>query len=240
MNSRVRKLNDAGVAAFRAYIKAGAADEPPVHLLTNLETSDPLSTDIAPLRSEFSDRFVFGKYLCDLLRPLEATGISSDQGLWSGLALYWFELLCPARGNSMKRSPDKDYRYVLSADYRHYYRHLVRTPWQLVNDHGEFAKCLLISPRNQSHPLSVGGEILEQIGSRQSVLGSPSIIEAVHTLYFDPDTERPKRGAAGSAAGSARRLGIVLRQLDLNFDAQHMQSVGLLTVLPSEFNRWAH
>ncbi|MER9649026.1 hypothetical protein [Mesorhizobium sp. M0199] len=185
----------------------------------------------------FKDRYEFGIYLRTMLSSLDPAVIANDQGIWSALALYWFDVLCPATAAG-KREPDKEYRYVLSDDYRHYYRHLVRSPWQLVRDHGVNAQFLLISPKQQAHPLTVHGEILEQFGGRQQVLASKPIIAAASKMYFDTKTGRPRTGVAGSGRGSARRFGMVLRQLDLTYDPECMADVAFVGILPGEFDRW--
>ena len=132
----------------------------------------------------------------------------------------------------------EDYRYILSGDYRHYYRHLVRSPWYLVRQHGENARFLLLASKQNEYPLSVHGEILEQVGGRQQVLASKPIIAAANKMYLDPSTRRPRRGAAGSGRGSARRFGLVLRQFDLTYDPEVMPDDGLINILPDEFEVW--
>ena len=192
MSVYFRKLNDEGLSVFLQYIRDGARGPAPVHLLSAPDTSESLSDRIEPGTTRFEDRYEFGVYLNTLLKAFNPAQISGDAGLWSALSLKWFDQLCPpdAQGN---RSPQQEYRYILSSDYRHYYRHLVRSPWQLVKDHGEASRFLLISPRRRSHPLSVHGEILEQFGGRQQVLGSKPIIQAANKLYFDVQ----KRGGSG-------------------------------------------
>lgn len=237
MAARFRKLNEAGMSAFRDYIRDGAVGPPPLSLLDSPETSAPLSSAIQPGSGLFDDRYMFGVYLNTLLKGFDPATISSDSGLWSALALHWFDRLCPpdVGGN---RSPKQEYLYLLSADYRHYYRHLVRSPWQLVKDHGEASRFLLISPRKQMHPLSVHGEILEQFGGRQQVLGSRPIIKAANKLYFDRKKARPRTGVAGNGRGSARRFGLVLRQLDLTYDPECMSDNAFIGILPDEFEKW--
>lgn len=234
-----RKLNDEGISRFRDYIIAGAEGMPPIELLTMIDTSAPIQgeANITPGSGAFKNRYEFGIYLRTLLKDLPPAEISNDQGLWSALALHWFHVLCPANASG-QRNPDKEYRYVLSDDYRHYYRHLVRSPWQLVRDHGKNAQFLLISPREQAHPLRVHGEILEQFGGRQQVLASKPIVAAANRMYFDTKTGRPRTGVAGSGRGSARRFGMVLRQLDLTYDPDSMADGALVEILPGEFDRW--
>ena len=237
MKARFRKLNEAGVSAFRDYIREGAVGAPPIHLLDGPETSTPLPHKIRPGTAQFDDRYMFGVYLGTLLRDFDPTAISGDTGFWSALALIWFDRLCPldASGNRLLK---QEYFYVLSSDYRHYYRHLVRSPWQLVKDHGPSSRFLLISPKRQPEPLKVHGEILEQFGGRQQILGSRPVIKAANRLYFDGRKQRPRTGVAGNGPGSARRFGLVLRQLDLTYDPECMSEDALIGILPGEFEKW--
>lgn len=180
---------------------------------------------------------MFGIHLNTLLKEFDPQVISSDAGLWDALALHWFDRLAPAQAGG-KRVLRKEYHYLLSPDYRHYYRHLVRSPWQLVRMHGQAAKFVLIAPRESNHPLSIHGEILEQIGGRQQVLGSRSIMTAANRLYLDPKKGRPRTGVAGNSRGSARRFGLVLRQLDLTYDPAAMKDDAFSAILPAEFDRF--
>ncbi len=213
-----------------------ACGQTALELLANQTTSTPVS-GIMIGKPVVTDRYAFGQYLLELLSPLNQPDLSADRHLWSSLALLWFDHLCPPLGSGRKL--DKLYRYVLSTDYRHYYRHLVRSPWQLVRDHGPNARLLLLSTAERPHPLRIHGEILEQLGGRQSVLRSKSIIAEANLLFGDPVTGRPKpRVASKNIGGTVRRLGMVLRQLDLTFDVEDMPPNGLVSLLPREFDRW--
>jgi hypothetical protein len=237
MSFRLRRLNDEGVRQFSEYLQSGAQAAPPLHLLENPETSEIFPAHITLGSAIFPDRFDFGIYLRTLLKGLDAAVIGGDQNFWASLALFWFDQLCPTASDGT-RDVGEDYRYILSRDYRHYYRHLVRSPWHLVRLHGDNARILLVAPRKQNFPLSVHGEILEQFGGRQQVLASRLIIAAANRMYLDPVTGRPRRGVAGSGRGSARRFGLVLRQLDLTYDPEEMADGSLLRVLPPEFAKW--
>jgi hypothetical protein len=237
MANPFRKLNEIGIATFREYIRAGAEGAAPVELLTSVETSAPLSHKIHPGTGDFPDRQMFGIYLNTLLKDFDPQTISGDAGLWDALALHWFDRLAPLHADGT-RTLRKEYHYLLSSDYRHYYRHLVRSPWQLVRVHGDAARFVLMAPRESSHPLSVHGEILEQMGGRQQVLGSRSIMAAANRLYLDPKKGRPRTGVAGNSRGSARRFGLVLRQLDLTFDPAAMKDDAFSAILPGEFDRF--
>lgn len=238
MSERLRRLNDEGVRLFGEYLADGAAGDPPLSLLDNPETSDALPFAVVPGTAQFSDRYEFGVYLKSLLAPFDPAVIANDRNFWSSLALIWFNRLCPPQKSDTARAVGEEYRYILSDDYRHYHRHLVRSPWQLVRLHGKYAQLLLVAPRKQDYPLSIHGEILEQFAGRQQVLASCPIIEAAFKMYFDPATSRPRMGVAGSGRGSARRFAMVLRQLGLTYDAEAMPDGVLLGILPAEFEKW--
>jgi hypothetical protein len=233
---RLRKLNEQGLDEFEAWIDDGAEGEVPASLLTDPATSTPVVPEIRVPTQITGSRFDLGKELVRLLAPLDATKISHDRFFWTSLALLWFDQICPPFSGGRKLS--KTYHYVLSSDYRHYYRHLIRSPWQLVRDHGENARLFLLPSRDNPYPLRVHGEVLEQLGGRQSILRSPSLISEASRLYADRGTGRPKRGVAGSGRGSVRRLALVLRQLDLTYDVEKMPDGRLVAILPREFDKW--
>lgn len=237
MTAELRKLNDEGLKLFSEWLGEGAVGAVPTDLMTNPRTSEVLPVAILPSRHTFTDRYEFGVYLNELLKGLEPTVISRDRGLWSALALIWFDLICPAE-LSGERSPDKSYRYVLEENYQTYYRHLVRSPWQCVRDHGENARFMLIRPNVVPQPLAVHGEILEQIAGRQRLFGSKPIVRAANAMYFDPTTGRPRKGVSGAGPGSAQRFGKVVRQFDLTFDPEVMTIEQFVDILPKEFSRW--
>ena len=233
---RLRKLNDRGLREFELWIDEGAPGARPHHLLTDATTSSAFTPEVRVPRQVSGTRFDLGKMLVETFAPLDAAIISNDRLFWSSLALLWFDQICPPF--STGRRVSKSYHYILSEDYRHYYRHLVRSPWQLVRDHGHYAKLLLLPPRDNPYPLRTHGEVLEQLGGRQSVLRSRALIEEANRLFADKNTGRPRKGVAGSGRGSARRLGLVLRQFDLTYDVENMPDGRLVGILPREFDRW--
>jgi hypothetical protein len=233
----LRRLNEAGILQFAEYLSGGATGSPPLQLLGHPDTSEPLVDTIRLADRDYPNRYEFGRDLAMRLNSLDPAAISNDRGLWTWLGLYLFEKLCPP-GPDGKRKLDKQYRYILSSDYRHYYRHLVRTPWQLSRDHGPHSRFLLLAATDTADPLRRHGDILEQLGGTQSIIRSRPIIAEASRLYSDPISGRPKRGAAGKGGGSIRRFARVLRQLDLTFDPELMPPGGLSEILPIEFNGW--
>jgi hypothetical protein len=174
-----------------------------------------------------------GAYLADVLKPLDRHQISRDHRLWNWLALYFFDSICRAEADGTRKLLRQEL-YVLDSKYNYlrYYKHLVRTPWLAVLDHGENAKILFANSRG------VRSDIEETLTASQQVLGNSTIISAACKLYFDPITEKPKRGAAGKTAGSPRRLTAVIQQLELTYDIQSCTAQQFLDLLPQEFNKF--
>jgi hypothetical protein len=237
MNHALRRLNSEGMRIFNEYILSGAQGDAPRALLESSATSEALSSSVSITDKPFKDRYEFGLYLHSLLSGFDTATITGDRNFWTSLALVWFDRVCP-KDSMGNREVGEPYRYILSDNYRNYYRHLIRSPWYLIQQHGSNARFLLIAPKQSEYPLSVNGEIIEQFGGRQQVLASKPIIAAANMMYLDPASGRPRRGVAGSGRGSARRFGVVLRQLELTYDAGAMTEAGLIDILPTEFDTW--
>jgi hypothetical protein len=232
----VRVLNDEGIAQFTQFLsrlRTGGNEPLPYSLLTDPQTSAAMPQDITIERKHFSNRFGFGEYLVNVLKPLDAREISNAYGVWTWLALYFFDEICPVV--SGKRSVLEDAVYILgkSYNYQRYYRHLVRTPWFVVSNHGEHGKVMLIMRDRGTR-----SEIFEQLAARQEIIGNRTAIAVAYRLYFDPAAQRPKRGAGGKGEGTPRRLSAVVAQLDLTFDLRDCTVDRFLGLLPQEFERF--
>jgi hypothetical protein len=104
----VRRLNGAGVEAFRAYLgtlREVAREVPPRELLTDPTTSEALGVEALVEDRRFASRLEVGRYLAERLPSV--TGIDADVGLWSWLSLFWFDQVCP---------PDEDGRRQVGRD----------------------------------------------------------------------------------------------------------------------------
>lgn len=237
MTDHVRKLNSDGIEAFRVYLqrlRAGAKEPPPSWLLTDSATSVAITPNIETEHKSFASRFEFGEYLSTTLEPLGRRSISHHHGLWTWLSLYFFDELCPAQQDGARKVLE-DAVYIVPAVYNHqrYYRHIARTSWLSVSDHGENAKVLLSGAERGSR-----SEIFEQIASRQGMLGNQTIVAGAFELYFDKSKGKSKRGAGGKGAGSPRRLAAIVQQLELTYDLAACTASQLLELLPKEFDRF--
>ena len=232
MVDTVRCLNEKGIKEFSRYLENGAKGIPPFNILSSSETSEDLPWPVSIEHNNFSDRFEFGNYLKDAFKDCDQQAISHRKGLWSWLGLYYFDSICPL-DTAGDRKVYKAYSYILSGEFRHYYRHFIRTPYILVRDHGMNSRVLLRAP------LFKRGELIEQIASRQNIVGRKSVMEAIDQLYYDLKTDKPKRGVAGRAKpGTVDRLVGILQQFELTYDLTFINGNQILNLLPAEFARF--
>lgn len=228
MNWQLRSFNDSGVAAFRDaldYLRRGETNNLPAGLLDDDNLSHRLgNTLMTPIR--FSSKLNAAVYLEEKLGYTRNPDLLYDVGLWTWLAAFYFDQLCP------DHKPGRDYRYVLEKDWRHYYRHLLAGPARVYAWHGASrAKVIL------SHPVHVHGEWAEQLTSRMEIASNRGIIEAADLLYWDESAGEPKKGAAPNrqAPGSLRRYVAVVQQFELTYDMFSMTGDSVLELLPQEF-----
>jgi hypothetical protein len=238
MPDKLCEFTSEGIAAFTKWLRSGAQGNVPDDLLHDPAFANPLCETELLVRERFPDRYTFGNRLVKLLSLFDAHTTSYKRSLWSWLAAWYFDQLCET-DTSGKRLLRKEYVYV-PQDERLYYRHLVRTPWYVVSQHGETAKFLLISTRTDDPaPLSRQSYLLDQLAARHFVISSPTLVGAAQRLYTDKFTGRPTRGAGAKGGGSPRRLALIANQLALTYDTRNMPIETFLKLLPEEFSaRW--
>jgi len=238
MPDKLCEFTSEGIAAFSKWLRSGAPDNVPNDLLVDPVFSTPMCETELLTKERFPDRYSFGCRLVQLLSSFDSHTISYKRMLWSWLAAWYFDQLCESDGSG-KRMLRREYVYVPQNE-RYYYRHLVRTPWYIVSQHGEAAKFLLISTRNDDPaPLSRQSALLDALAARQFVIASTTLVGAARRLYTDKFTGRPTRGAGAKGSGSARRLALIANQLALTYDIRDMPTENFLRLLPDEFSaRW--
>ncbi len=220
MHDILSRFTPHGINEFIRWIREGAPGDMPEDLLEDTEFVERLPGNTSMPQKKFADRYEFGLTLAELLSGYEQQQVSFDRTMWSWLAAYYSEQLCPQDENG-KRALRRDYVYVLS-ESRTYYRHLVRTPWFLVKTHGEKCRYLLVSRPGDSAPLSRQSYMLDQLAARQFVISSPALVGAAACLYTDKRTGQPTRGAGAKGGGSPRRLALIANQLSLTYDIHDM------------------
>lgn len=231
----LRRLNANGIAEFRkflAQIRAGAEFQQSPAVLYVDSTSERLPKEIRIESKRFKRKFDATQYLHEMLAPLDAPSLMLDHGLWSWLALFYFDQLSPV-GADGKRRPREDYHYIPSSAGFRSDRHLLSGPYKLYAMHGERARLLLHPPVHQH------GQFVYDLGWRNELVRNRGLIEAIDLLYWNPRTRRPKRGATtASNAGNLRRFIAVIQQLDFNYDLFGMTGPEIVALLPDEFAAW--
>jgi hypothetical protein len=230
---RARILNQNGIQRLREYLeilKEAPETRPPVHVLTDPQTSEDLPYDIAVEYRVFVHRYDAACYFAKQLGGLRE--LNHSEGFWAWLALFYFDELAPLENGV--RFVGEEARYIPGASSLRYYRHLLAGPYRIYQLHGDGAKLLLAGPLNRP------GDFPEQLSSRQEFITNPGIIGAATLLYYDQDKGRPRRGAAPNKRkpGTLRRFVDVVQQLDLTYDLYSMTPQDILTILPQEFDLW--
>ena len=237
----LRRLNPSGIdAAADLLDRIDAGDASGASEILDDPALTELIPDAAPIEvRSFANRLEAGDYFSKLLEPLAAksgrVAIARDKGLWTWLALAWMEVLAPPLEDGTRKLKAHN-RWIPNVEnYRKYYRHLLAGPYLIYEAHKDDpARALAVL----ATPVDKPGEVVEQFASRQEMIASFSLMAAITALYYDPAKKQIKRGAAGKAAGSSRRLADVLGQFDVTWDIYGMPSDEILGLLPSEFDRF--
>ena len=234
--AEVRVLTDKGTELFTDYIvdvKENPTKAPPIEKLGNQPWSVEFTPHIEVENLSVTTRMELGKYLTDLFEAnnVHRKDILGIPGLWSWLALLWFDYLCPLKDGSRKvLEPSK---YVCSSHYTDYYRHLVAAPYDLFCLHGENSRLFLHTG------LNVHGDFIEQYASRQKIITNKPLIELLDHLYWDSQLNCPKRGAQNrKRAGNFRRLQSFIKQIELTYDLHAMSADEIAELLPAEYDSW--
>lgn len=232
---QVRALNEEGIRLFERYLeeaRGGSAEGVPRNLLTDDCYSNPVRGNAEVQERDFDTRRAVARYLTEVLAEVPASVREEDRGLWSWLALLYFDRLCPLVPEG-RESVGRSYRYVLSTHRHHYYRHLLWGPYKIFSIHGDGARCLLDSP------FGTHGEFSEQLASRQQLIVNRDVIGLVDILYWDVEGRKAKVGATTQRGpGVLRRFVVLMNQLDLTYDLHDCGIEALIELLPNEYNRW--
>ncbi|HEY1437856.1 MAG TPA: hypothetical protein VGG82_10195 [Casimicrobiaceae bacterium] len=232
----VRALNADGVARFAAYLEAlrsGSRADPPGELLEDARFTSELSAEARVDAKPFASRWGMAQHLAEQLAPLAPEEVEENAGLWTWLALSYFDQVCPRQPDGT-RKPGRDYRHIPDFAFMYRYRHLVYGPFAVYRRHRGYAILVL------SGPPHLESALYQEITSRQDLLASRGVIEALNALYLDRSRGLPKRGAqrVTGAPGTVRRFVRVMQQLDLTYDIYGMSGAAILQLLPAEFDRW--
>lgn len=233
----IRVLTDRGMELFRNYIlelKDTPQNPPPINRLSQKPWSSEFSTHIEVENLSATTRMQLGKYLVELfqVKGVDRRDILNNPGMWSWLALLWFDNLCPVQSDGARKVLETPH-YICSSHYTDYYRHLVAASWDIYYLHREISRLFLWTP------LYIHNDFIEQLASRQSIITNKALIEAFDHLYWDSKSGRPKSGAQSrDKLGNFRRLQSFIKQVELTYDLRAMSAGEIIALLPSEYDPW--
>lgn len=229
---QLRALNEKGIAKFREYLASiRAGEEIP---LQPAFLYDDLMTRVVPggakvEAKKFKRKIDVAAYLH--IQLLAAGNIIDDIGIWSWLALFYFDQISPVTPEG-KRTPREDYHYIPSEGSWYQFRHLLRSPYEIYARHGDYARVLLHPPVNQH------GSFISQLAWRREFMTNRGLVQAIDKLFWDEKKNKPRAGMTSeSRAGSLRRFIAVVQQLDVTYDLHGMSAEQILALLPEEFAR---
>jgi len=235
----LRRFTDYGLSEVERLLSSSS--DSTGSALTALLTRDDLTemisdvSDITP--QDFENRWECGKFfheLIELKRAQIKRDPETDRGLWTWLAVAWFNYLKkPGANNGAVWQVE---RWVLGLRWSRYYKHLLAGPWivfRKYSDSPDFCKVLLLPEITKP-----GHDISEHFLCKYELVNSPGFVAVVSDLYMRADGEGYKKGMQGNGKGTIKRLRLYTGQLELTYDLMSLTKERILNLLPSEFDRF--
>lgn len=234
----IRAFTDAGLSEFECVVnemKNNNLKSIPEDLLFSEDFVATYEPIVNIEKVVFKNKNELIPYLAGQLNLKNNKQLYFNKGLWSWLAAFYFDNICPVDGNG-KRKINETAFYVLNdpKNYTKFYRHLLAYPSRVYSELEDSSKIFLIGS------FAKRGEVTEQFGAYQEIALNKGIIDAANILYWDNETKNLKRGAAGKGGGSARRLVRIIRQYQMTYDLNSMKGNEIVSLLPHEFNKWTN
>jgi len=235
----LRRLNHVGLKVFKEWLDSHRGiigESVPEVLLKGPELTElvPGGADVSRA-IKFTTKRQAGIFLHELLDPLQLEDIHADAGLWSWLAVRFFDELAAQSGGKRKVLAHAHYLFDPHNSKRRY-RHLLHTPFQLVSELPDYNRIFLDAD------VKIHGDLMEQTMGRLYLMRLPGVRAAIERLYLDEATGRMKRGAMSSGntkRGDLRhRLPVRIRQLEKTYDLAALDGERLVALLGPEFEVW--
>lgn len=232
---KLRRFNAKGIEAFTQFLsqcRLTPSNEDGRSLLTQRSLTEEMTPDCEIAEAKFETKADAAEFLSNALASIPSGEVEQDAGLWTWLALFFLDSICPVRDG--KRLVRNDYHYVFEPrNNRHFYRHLLFLPWrvrQLAPVHNR----LFLKSR-----ISTLDKLNTEVMKRLYLTRIPSIFEVLDRLYWDEKSKSPRKGITGNkiqAGDLTHRLPIRIRQLEKTYDLQSLNAGQLLELLGDEFS----
>lgn len=232
----VRQFNDDGIAVFRQFLSIARNDSTlsvPSELLKDSRLTQIVAPELSVEPRQMITKSDAATYLRHVLEPISDRDVAVNAGLWTWLALFYFDEVCPTRNG--QRTVKNDYHYVFEPkNSRHFYRHLLFVSWRVAQVAPVHNRVFLYSP------LATLDGITTEVMKRLFLTRIPCIFEVLDRLYWDEDRGRVRAGVVSRPAkpGDLRyRLPIRIRQLERTYDLLSLNADQLIELLGSEFEK---
>lgn len=234
----VRAFTADGIESFRQELESMRAG--PTREISKLWSDSQLTEAVAgnaeiEMRS-FASKLEFGTYaFACFSEKIPERVLRSTPGLWSWLACFYFDQLCPPDSSGRRKILGNEKYISSSTDIRTGMdKHLLFFPWKLVAIHGDRASWALAGA------LPTDSKVLRELSNSYRRNVSPEFLQMARDLYFDETKRVVRRGATShNRPGNLRRLDRVMSQLDMTYDVFGLPPTELEELLPrQEFKRW--
>ncbi|NLO02892.1 MAG: hypothetical protein GX126_11365 [Bacteroidales bacterium] len=233
----LREFTETGLEVFRTFLsetREGNREGFPDEILNSPNHTNLLGPGVNIKKRVFTTKKEMVLYIHKNLSRLSVIPIP-NVGLWSWLAAFYFDSICPLTEG--QRKVLENAKYILDTEnWRKYNRHLIAAPVRLRIELGDLAEIYLAGPPNKH------GDFIEQITGRQEIAVSKGIIKAATILYWDKKKERIKKGALNKkGAGVVRRfVKDIIPQFQMTYDLNAMSGNQIVDLLPPEFSYWLY
>ena len=241
MTEVIRRFNDAGMAELTRRLQL-LRDGRDAAIDNSLLLDSRWSSQVTPAakveRRRLLTKREAGQYLSERTRPLRDAVGEHDVGLWSWLAAWHWDSICPLQESGHRRVLNL-FHYVYGYGFsttQNQRRHLVAVAVRLY----ELAPAsnLLLET-----PFSTLPAVVKEVMGRLHLTRIRNLPELLDVLYWDVKNKRQKPGAVSPtvvAPGDLmHRLPARVKQLEMTYDLVDLTSDQLLNLLGDEFRQWA-
>jgi len=235
----VKSFNKAGIAAFKDFLQStrdGKNRQNPVELLDDSGLNQVGYEDVTVESRSFASRRDAAEYFHQRFKLIPSVELRNDAGLWTWLSLFYFDQICPEIDG--ERKVRNDYTYIFMPDQSlYFYRHLLFVAW--------YAK--YVSPMHNRLFLDTTiyqlDKFTQDIMKRLYLTRIDCIFEVLDRLYWDRQTNRPRKGVNSpgkiTAGDLTHRFPTRIRQLEKTYDLMSLSADQLLELLGEEFSHLA-
>jgi hypothetical protein len=235
-----RRLTAAGMSLFEHHLQGIRNGENDPSRLERLRDdaaySEPFHVEMNLSPQVFTKKKALAEYVVSVLKSSGLTSLPKDPGLWSWLAVFFFESLLPSSGRR-SQAIREDARYVYNPAYNRYRRHRIAGPVTSLWVHQDAPESVDILLYGRPYEWS---DFEAQILDRNILIQNRTVVALATLLYYDKSSETLKKRSLSykSEPGNLRRLLRILSQFRRTYDLYSVETKDMYEKLPAEFDQW--